>query len=131
MIAAILRAQFLSMRWGRGRGSLWRFVPLSIWYLFWLGAATLAFFLADQADMALLRRYLPLGFLGVTAYWQFMPMLSASMGMGLDLRKLRIYPARHSELFAVEVLLCLTTAIEMMMLLTGLSAGLLVNDTLG
>lgn len=131
MIAAILRAQFLSMRWGRGRGSVWRFVPMAIWYLFWLGAGALALFLADWADMASLRRYLPLGFLGVTAYWQFMPMLSASMGMGLDLRKLRIYPARHGELFAVEVLLCFTSAVEMLLVITGGAAGLLANAEAG
>ena len=77
MIAAILRAQFLSMRWGRGKGSVWRFLPLTVWYLFWLAAAVFTFFLARQADLVSLRRDLPLGFLGVTLYWQFMPMLSA------------------------------------------------------
>jgi ABC-2 type transport system permease protein len=136
MIAAILRAQFLSMRWGRatqsrGRGSVLRFVPLSIWYLFWLGIAACAFFLASLGDLAQLRRYLPLGFLGVTAYWQLMPLLSASMGMGLDLRKLRIYPARHLDLFAVEVLLCFTTAVEMLLVIAGGAAGLLTNEKAG
>jgi ABC-2 type transport system permease protein len=131
MIAAILRAQFLSMRWGRGRGGVWRFLPLAIWYLFWLAVALLAFFLASVEDVASLRRYLPLGFLGVTVYWQFMPMLSASMGMGLDLRKLRIYPAPHNQLFAVEVLLCFTTAIEMLLVIAGGVAGLLVNGQAG
>jgi ABC-2 type transport system permease protein len=131
MIAAILRAQFLSMRWGRGGGSAWRFVPLTIWYLFWVGLGALAFLLTSQADLAQLRRYLPLGFLGVTAYWQLMPLLSASMGMGLDLRKLRIYPAGHLELFAVEVLLCFTTAVEMLLLIAGAAAGLLANGEVG
>ena len=131
MIAAILRAQFLSMRWGRGKGSVWRFLPLAIWYLFWLAAAVFAFILASQAGLVSLRRDLPIGFLGVTVYWQFMPMLSASMGMGLDLRKLRIYPAVHRELFLVEVLLCFTTAIEMLLVIAGGVAGLLVNKEAG
>jgi ABC-2 type transport system permease protein len=131
MIAAILRAQFLSMRWGRGKGSIWRFLPLTIWYLFWLAASVFAFVLARQADLVLLRRDLPIGFLGVTVYWQFMPMLSASMGMGLDLRKLRIYPAVHRELFLVEVLLCFTTAVEMLLVIAGGVAGLLSNQEAG
>jgi ABC-2 type transport system permease protein len=131
MIAAILRAQFLSMRWGRGKGSIWRFLPLTIWYLFWLAAAVFAFVLAREADLAVLRRDLPIGFLGVTVYWQFMPMLSASMGMGLDLRKLRIYPAVHRELFLVEVLLCFTTAVEMLLVIAGGVAGLLTNQKAG
>jgi len=131
MIAAILRAQFLSMRWGRGKGSIWRFLPLTIWYLFWLASSVFAFVLAREADLASLRRDLPIGFLGVTVYWQFMPMLSASMGMGLDLRKLRIYPAVHRELFLVEVLLCFTTAVEMLLVIAGGVAGLLANQEAG
>jgi len=131
MIAAILRAQFLSMRWGRRHGSIWRFLPLTVWYLFWLASAVFAFFLAREADLVFLRRDLPIGFLGVTVYWQFMPMLSASMGMGLDLRKLRIYPALHRDLFAVEVLLCFTTAVEMLLVIAGGVAGLLANQEAG
>jgi ABC-2 type transport system permease protein len=131
MIAAILRAQFLSMRWGRGKGSVWRFLPLTIWYLFWLASSVFAFFLAREANLVLLRRDLPIGFLGVTAYWQFMPMLSASMGMGLDLRKLRIYPAVHRDLFLVEVLLCFTTAVEMLLVIAGGVIGLLTNQEAG
>jgi len=131
MIAAILRAQFLSMRWGRGKGGVLRFLPLTIWYLFWLAVSVFAFFLARQANLASLRLDLPIGFLGVTVYWQFMPMLSAGMGMGLDLRKLRIYPAVHRELFAVEVLLCFTTAIEMLLVIAGGVAGLLANKQAG
>jgi ABC-2 type transport system permease protein len=90
-----------------------------------------AFVLAREADLASLRRDLPIGFLGVTVYWQFMPMLSASMGMGLDLRKLRIYPAVHRELFLVEVLLCFTTAVEMLLVIAGGVAGLLANQEAG
>jgi ABC-2 type transport system permease protein len=131
MIAAILRAQFLSMRWGRGKGSVFRFLPLTIWYLFWLVAAVFAFILARESDLVSLRRDLAIGFLGVTVYWQFMPMLSASMGMGLDLRKLRIYPAIHRELFLVEVLLCFSTAVEMLLVIAGGVAGLLANKEAG
>jgi ABC-2 type transport system permease protein len=131
MIGAILRAQFLSMRWGRRQGSAWRFVPIAIWYLFWAVLSALALVVASQADLAMLRRFLPLGFLGVTLYWQLIPMLSASMGMGLDLRKLRIYPAVHRELFAVEILLCFTSAVEMLLMITGAVAGLLANHSVG
>ena len=54
-----------------------------------------------------------------------MPILSASMGSGLDMRKLMVYPVPHAKLFQVEVLLRLTTGVEMLMVLAGVVAGLL------
>ena len=50
-----------------------------------------------------------------------MPILSASMGSSLDMRKLLVYPAPHGKLFLVEVLLRLTTGMEMLMVLAGAS----------
>ena len=56
MIAAILRAQFLSMRWGRGRGAAVRVIPLVFFYGFWSAVAVFAFILAIHADAAMLAR---------------------------------------------------------------------------
>ena len=83
-----------------------------------MGAAAAGLAIA-AADAANLRIYLPLGSLGVFLYWQLMPIASASMGSALDLRKLLAYPIPHAKLFTVEVLLRLTTAIEMLIVLAG------------
>jgi ABC-2 type transport system permease protein len=127
VIAAILRAQFLSMRLGRSRGAVVRAIPLVIWYGFWLAVAVFAYLGARWADAAALRRYLPLAFLAVAFYWQFMPVLTASMGRSLDLKKLAMYPVPHGELFLVEVLLCLTSTLEMILVIAGGLAGLIAN----
>ena len=60
---------------------------------------------------------LPWAFLAICAYWQMMPILSASMGAGLDLRKLMVYPVPHRQLFLVEVLLRFTSGAEMLLVL--------------
>src|SRR6185503_14234594 len=73
----------------------------------------------------------PLGLAGVCAYWQFFPMVSASLGASLDMRKLRVYPIPHRHLFFVEVLLRLTTAIEMLIALAGGAIGLARNPEAG
>jgi ABC-2 type transport system permease protein len=126
VIAAILRAQWLSMRVGKsGRAISW--VVAAIWYSIWIVASTATGLAVAEADTAKLRLFLPVGALAVFAYWQVMPVLSESMGSGLDLRKLLAYPIPHGKLFTVEVLLRLTTAIEMLILLVGAVAGLAAN----
>src|SRR5215469_9543172 len=129
MIRAILRAQLLSMRIGRSRGWV-RFIPYSIWYLFWTGASIFAFILMRYLEEPALK-YLPLAFLGICLYWQLMPILSASMGAGLDLRKLLVYPVPHERLYLIEVLLRLTTAFEMLLALLGILGGFLFNRDIG
>jgi len=131
MIAAILRAQILSMRLAGRRGALFSAITGAIWYGFWCFiAATISLF-AASADAASLRLWVPGGLLLVCLYWQFVPILSASMGSGLDLRKLQIYPAPHGRLFFVEILLRLTTALEMILVLAGAAAGVLRNPLVG
>jgi ABC-2 type transport system permease protein len=123
MIAAILRAQLLSMRMG-GRGRAFSVVTGLIWYGVWVVAGCAVFLGVSGASADRLRLWLPLGALGVCLYWQVMPILSASMGSALDMRKLMVYPVPHSKLFQVEVLLRLTTGVEMLMVLAGSVAGL-------
>src|SRR5205085_6913672 len=130
MIAAILRAQFLSMRIGGRpgrRGVVFSIITGVIWYGIWTAVAGAVFFGVARAGMSALRTYLPLGLLGVCAYWQAMPVLSASMGSSLDMRKLLVYPAPHRKLFLVEILLRLTTGMEMVMVLAGGALGLVRN----
>ena len=131
MIAAILRAQWLSMRMGANRAAVFSLITGLIRYGIWTGVAYGMFVLVAAAPAGALQRYLPLGLLGICVYWQAMPILSASMGSSLDMRKLLVYPAPHGKLFLVEVLLRLTTGIEMLMILAGGAAGLLRNRAAG
>ena len=64
-------------------------------------------------------------------YWQLAPVLSASFGASLDLRKLLVYPIPHRKLFTVEILLRLTTCGEMVIVVGGAAIGLLRNPLYG
>ena len=123
MIAAILRAQLLSMRIG-GRGRVFGIITGLIWYGIWVVVASAAFLAVSGASEEKLRLWAPVGALGVCLYWQAMPILSASMGSALDMRKLMAYPVPYARLFQVEVLLRLTTGVEMLMVLAGSVAGI-------
>src|SRR5579862_403270 len=99
MIAAILRAQLLSMRLRTGmrRGSaIFSAFTGLFFYGFWafLGWAAMLFFsLPDQAPFFV--PVLSSGLMFVMLYWQLAPIISASFGASLDLRKLLVYPIPH------------------------------------
>jgi ABC-2 type transport system permease protein len=131
MIAAILRAQFLSMRLGGNRGAIFSVITAMVWYTIWVIVACAACLMAAGSDLPRLRLMLPIGLLAVCAYWQLMPIVSASMGSGLDMRKLVVYPVPHRKLFLVEILLRLTAGIEMLMVLAGIAAGVAMNSEAG
>src|SRR5271169_3563190 len=131
MIAAILRAQFLSMRMAGRRGAFFSLITGIVWYSIWTAVAFGAWFALAQAGATELRTWIPLGLLGICVYWQAMPILSASMGSSLDMRKLLVYPAPHAKLFLVELLLRFTTGLEMVMVLTGGGLGLAGNRAIG
>ncbi len=126
MIAAILRAQWLSMRMG-GRGRAFAVVTGLVWYGLWVVVACAAYLWIAVAPAPLLETYLPLGALGVFLYWQVMPILSASMGSALDMRKLMLYPVPLPKLFLVEVLLRLTTGGEVLLVVLAALIGLWRN----
>jgi ABC-2 type transport system permease protein len=63
-------------------------------------------------------------------YWQLVPVIMASTGSALDLRKLLVYPVPRDALFGLEVLLRVTTGIEILMVLTGAIVGSLCNRRL-
>ncbi len=134
MIAAILRAQWLSMRsfrLGSGRRTAALSMGLAfVWYGFW---AMLSIALEEllAASGAHAGPAIPQGLLFIFLYWQLAPLVSASLGASLDLRKLLVYPVPHRLLFQVEVLLRLTSAAEMLLVLGGGAIGLLRNSALG
>jgi ABC-2 type transport system permease protein len=136
MIAAILRAQLLSMRMRRGKGHgaavLGGMMTALFFYLFWgflAWTAMLFFSLPNQTPLFVPALSWLLMFIMV--YWQLSPVISASFGASLDLRKLLVYPIPHNKLFLVEVLLRITTCLEMLIVLAGPMAGLLRNPRIG
>src|SRR5262249_34092086 len=99
----------------RRRGAVFSVLTSFIWYGIWTFVAFLAEdFLASPGPGNLIHRGFPAGLMFVFLYWQLTPMMSASLGASLDLKKLLIYPVEHRKLFVIEVLLRLTTGAEML-----------------
>jgi len=134
VIAAILRAQLLSMRLRVGTrrgGAIFSLITGSIFYGFWtfLAWAAMEYF-GDAENLPNLTEALPAALLFVLVYWQLSPVISAGFGASLDLRKLLAWPIPHSKLFLIEVLLRLTTCAEMPVVVGGIALGLLRNPGL-
>jgi len=135
MIGAILRAQLLSMRLRTGtRRSAAIFSAFTgfFFYGFWgiLGWSAMLFFsLPEEAPFFV--PVLSSALMFVMLYWQLAPVISASFGASLDLRKLMVYPIPHRSLFHVEILLRITTCAEMLIVVAGGAIGLLRNPTYG
>jgi ABC-2 type transport system permease protein len=129
---AILWAQWRTLInfYPRGHlGSLAFTVVMSaVWYGMWVaGSAAISIFLADPAQARLLPRVLPFGLFLAFLYWQLIPLMLVSAGASLDLRRLLVYPVAPSHLFALEVMLRISTGIEMILVLAGATVGLLRN----
>jgi ABC-2 type transport system permease protein len=135
MIGAILRAQFLSMRLRKGTrlhaAAFSTFTGL-IFYGVWAFLAWGAMIFFSQPDQTpYFSPVLSSGLMFVMLYWQLAPVISASFGASIDLRKLLAYPIPHRQLFTVEILLRLTTCAEMLIVVGGASIGLLRNPSYG
>jgi ABC-2 type transport system permease protein len=101
-----------------------------IWYgVFAYLAVVAAFLLSSPGELAGLRRIFPAALLLCFLYWQLIPVLTASMGSSLDIRKLLVYPIPRGSLFGIEVALRVSTSFEMLLLLIGAGIGLLLNPT--
>ncbi|HTS48093.1 MAG TPA: hypothetical protein VMH05_09120 [Bryobacteraceae bacterium] len=102
-----------------------------IWYgAFCYLAVVAAFLLSSPDETGALRNALPAAFLICFLYWQLIPVLTASMGSSLDIRKLLVYPVQRGDLFGLEVILRTSTSVEMLLLLMGAGVGLLLNPKL-
>jgi len=100
----------------------------AIWYgaFFWL-AILAAVLLSRPEEVVPFQRILPPALLLCLLYWQLIPVLMASTGSSLELRKLLVYPVPSGALFALEVLLRVSTGVEMLLVMAGASLGLLLN----
>jgi ABC-2 type transport system permease protein len=130
-IQAILLAQWQSFCHyrpaGGQAGRILAAVLWMTWYAMWtfLGVALCVWVaVARPSSLAL---NLPLIFAGVCLFWQVAPILTAQAGASLEFKKLILYPIPQGELFAVELLLRLATAAEMLLILLGTLCGLLLN----
>lgn len=129
---AILWAQLRTLRNfypRRNMGRLAITVGLSVvWYGLWVFAAVaVAAVLADTVQADRLSLLLSRGLMIALLYWQLIPILMVSAGASLDLKRLLAYPIPPHQLFGLEVLLRLSTGVEMLLVLAGASIGLIVN----
>src|SRR6266852_1816373 len=130
-IGAILWGQWRTLCHFYPRGGAWSAAVGFLWYGLWTAAA-FAFLrvFSDPANLPVMRIGVPGGLLLMFLYWQVVPLLLATTGSALDLRRLRAYPIPENQLFAIEVLLRVTSAIEMVLLFTGMIIGALLNPAL-
>ena len=134
MIGAILRAQWLSMRPRTGmrqRGAIFSALTGAAFYGFWLVAGLAVMTLFAQPERGEMQARVAGLLMLVTLYWQVAPVVSASFGASLDLRKLLVYPVPREKLFTVEVLLRVTGCAEMLVVVSGAVAGVARNPDYG
>jgi ABC-2 type transport system permease protein len=130
-IRAILWAQWRSFRHfarSEGRvGDLFGVLVAFAWYGIWAGVATAACISLSAASREVLLTGLPWALTAVFVYWQLTPVLTASLGASLDMKKVLVYPVPESQFFTIEVALRVTAALEMLLVMAGITIGLLRN----
>lgn len=103
---------------------------MAVWYLMLAGAGVGLSVLLGRvkpSEFPSFQFLLTFGFLAAFLYWQVVPVFLASTGMTLDTRRLMVYPVPERALFLIEVMLRLSTGVEVLLLLTGAFVGLLRN----
>ena len=130
--SSIVWAQWRTYRNYYPRGGVaWTAIVGLIWYGLWTAfSLALIKVFSEPATLPLIPKLLPTSLLIVVLYWQFIPLLMATTGSSLELKKLRAYPIPNSELFVLEVLLRFTSGIEMVLALTGITIGMSLNPGL-
>lgn len=129
---AVLWAQWRSTwnhypRASRG-GLLFTLAGALLWYGSWAaGAAGAAALFASPANRGMFPRLLHGGLLLAFLYWQVVPTLLVSSGVSLDLKKLLTYPIPRHQLFALEVVLRASVALEVVLMVAGAALGLALN----
>lgn len=132
---AIIWAQFrglINVYSKPGRAAAIFTIILSIfWYSMWIFGAFGAFvYLGTVKPNAESVRLLSYALLLGTLYWQMIPVMLATTGLSLDLKKLVVYPVPITQLFTLEVILRVTTAFEVLVLTAGAMIGALRNQQL-
>jgi ABC-2 type transport system permease protein len=131
-VRAIIWAQWRTLRNYLPRSNKFTFWLTVLFGLVWYGGfalvATFAGILFSKADeVTFVHTVLPVALLLCFLYWQLIPVLMASMGSSLEIKKLLVYPVPRRKLFNLEVMLRISTGVEVLLLLTGAGIGLLLN----
>ncbi len=108
-----------------GAARVFYWLSMAVWYglvcfLAWLAAVALPEVRTRESLAAVTSTIL----LGATAFWQLMPVMMATSGLSLDLKRLMVYPISYRKLFAVEALLRVSTGTEVLIVMAGVFAGL-------
>ncbi len=133
-IIALLHVQYrtllnsMKQRSGR-RGRVISIGFTVIWYALWITAAVGCALVPNLIGREDVEVALPGLLLFVMAYWQLAPLVTMSLGVSLEMRKVSVYPVSVPTLFAVECLLRLGTGSEMVLLLCGLFGGLVLASS--
>lgn len=98
----------------------------ALWYGLWLAAAVGSATVPSFVGRAEVEKALPGLLFMMMGYWQLAPLVTMSLGVSLQMRKVTIYPVTTPTLFAVESLLRLGTGMEMVLVLCGLFLGLAI-----
>src|SRR5882757_4909781 len=136
MLTAILWAQLLSMRPRKGRsirgGTIFSALTGLIFYgmFAFFGWALMLLFSSPEESVPFVDSLSAI-MLVITMYWQLAPVISASFGASIDLRKLMAYPIPRQKLFLVEVVLRAMTSLDMLLIVAGISVGLMRNESYG
>jgi ABC-2 type transport system permease protein len=114
---------------GGGRAMLISLAVSVLWYGLWVAAAVGSAVAPSLVGRTDIEKALPGLLFMMMAYWQLAPVITMSLGVSLQMRKVAIYPVTTRTLFAVECLLRLGTGLEMVLLLCGLFVGLIAAGT--
>jgi ABC-2 type transport system permease protein len=114
---------------GYGRAMLISLAVSVVWYGLWLAAAVGSAVVPSLVGRPNVEKTLPGLLFMMMAYWQLAPVITMSLGVSLQMRKVTLYPVTIPTLFAVECLLRLGTGLEMILMLGGLFAGLTTAGT--
>jgi ABC-2 type transport system permease protein len=130
-VRAILAAQYrviANRAGGAGNGRIVYWCLTGLWYLAVAALAVLvAWFIPEIRTRDELGRWLSGGLLLAFLFWQVVPVALATTGMSLELRRLLVYPIPVSSLFAIEALLRASTGVEVLIVMAGGVAGLMLS----
>ena len=129
---AILWAQWRTTRnfllRANSGGVVFTAIVTALWYCACVaGAVAIGMLMASPSSKPLVESAISPALFLVFLYWQLFPVLMASSGAFLDIRRLMVYPIAHSQLFLLETLLRISVAVEAMILAVGAVVGLLFN----
>jgi ABC-2 type transport system permease protein len=131
-VRAILWAQWRTQRnfflRSHKAGVLFTWFSSLLWYGLWVaGAVGAALLTGGGVRLEILEPALTSALFFVFFFWQLFPVMLASSGAFLDVKRLLVYPIPPGQLFFLEVALRLSTGLEMLLVLLGACAGLLWN----